>query len=141
TLFNEFAHEARAGSPPWNLYYKVTMPDAIQLGLVDVINRARGLQLTPDQFLADCRARARQEEIFEQSYMCNPQGASTNHIVDWSAIERCRYEYDIIRVHFEHNQIIEEFGGFSPSNEMNRERDIENYVHKKFLKLFQDRSS
>ena len=141
TLFNEFAQEARAGTGPWNIYFKVSMPDAIGLGLVDVINRSRGTSLNPEQFLVDCRTRARQEEIFEQSYMCNPQGASTNHIVDWSAIERCRYDYDIIRVHFEHNQIIEEFGGFSPSNEMNRERDIENFIHKRFLKLFQEKSS
>src|SRR3989442_2279085 len=95
---------------PWNLYFRVTMPDAIQLGLVDVINRARGTQLSRTQFLADCKARARQEEIYEQSYMCNPLGAATNHIVDWSVIERCRYDYTFIRVHFEHSQIIEQFG-------------------------------
>jgi phage FluMu gp28-like protein len=125
---------------PWNLYFRVSMPDAINLGLVDVINRSRGTNLDPERFLADCRTRARQEEIFEQSYMCNPQGAATNHIVDWSAVERCRYDYDIIRVHFEHNQIIEEFGGFNPSNELNRERDIEDFIHKRFLKLFQEKS-
>src|SRR4030088_3523443 len=76
TLFNQFAQEARAGAGPWNIYFKVTMPDAINLGLVNVINRARGTNLNAGQFLADCRSRARQEEIFEQSYMCNPQGAS-----------------------------------------------------------------
>src|SRR6266436_2535901 len=140
TLFNEFAHEARAGVGPWNIYYKVTMPDAIQLGLVDVINRARGTQLTRTQFLADCKARARQEEIYEQSYMCNPLGASTNHIVDWSVIERCRYDYTFIRVHFEHSQIIEQFGEFSPAGESNREQEITDFIHKRFLKLFQAKS-
>src|SRR5207249_6722709 len=51
--------DPRPSSPPsgpWNLYFRVTMPDAIQLGLVDVINRARGTHLTPDEFLAGCRA-------------------------------------------------------------------------------------
>ena len=38
-------------------------------------------------------------------------GAATNHIVDWSAIQRCRYDYEIVRVHFEHSQIMEQFGG------------------------------
>jgi len=136
TLFNEFAQEARAGAGPWNIYYKVTMPDAIQLGLVDVINRARGTQLTRSQFLADCKARARQEEIYEQSYMCNPLGASTNHIVDWSVIERCRYDYEISRVHLEHAQILEKFGEFSPSNQDARQRQIENFIRDAFSALF-----
>ena len=126
-------------SSPWNLYYRVTMPDAIELGLLDVINRARGTQLKPEQFLADCRARARQEEIYQQAYLCNPLGASTNHIVDWSAIERCRYDYDIIRLHLEHAQIIEQFGHFNPNREDRRENEISDLIHKTFLPLFQGR--
>src|SRR5438552_2799870 len=58
----------RNAQSPWNLYYRVTMPDAIELGLLDVINRVRGTQLNPKQFLADCRARARLEEVYEQTY-------------------------------------------------------------------------
>src|SRR5438105_4490580 len=41
---------------PWNIYFRVTLPDAIQFGLVDAINRARGTKISPAQFLADCRA-------------------------------------------------------------------------------------
>jgi len=115
------------------------MSDAISQGLVELINRARGTSFTRESFLADCRSRARQEEIFEQAYMCNPLGASTNHIVDWSAIERCRYDYEIIRVHFEHSQIIERFGEFSPGREQGREEEISDFIHKRFLKLFSGR--
>src|SRR4051812_12231908 len=43
-------------------------------------NRAQKTAFTPEQFVADCRARARQDEIFEQAYMCNPIGAAANHI-------------------------------------------------------------
>jgi len=106
---------------PWNLYFRVTLPDAIRFGLVDAINRARGTKISPEQFLADCRARARDEEIFQQTYMCNPAGAATNHIVEWSTIERCRFDYQIARVHLEHAQIIERFGAFSPAREAERE--------------------
>src|SRR5207253_1152887 len=81
----------------WNLYYRVTIADAIELGLLEVINRTQAKNFTPEQFIADCRARAREEDIFQQSYMCNPLGAAANHIVDWSAIERCRYDYEIER--------------------------------------------
>jgi phage FluMu gp28-like protein len=99
---------------PWNLYFRVTMPDAIEFGLVDTINCARGTRISPAQFLADCRARTRGEEIFEQSYMCNPLGAATNHIVEWSAIECCRSDYKIERVHIEADRVRKEFGEFVP---------------------------
>jgi phage FluMu gp28-like protein len=115
------------------------MPDAIQLGLMDVINRARGIKLVADQFLADCKARARHEEIFEQSYMCNPSGAATNHIVDWSAIERCRYDYDIARVHLEHAQILENFGEFNPSQTWNREEQIGRFLLQAFNSILTTR--
>src|SRR5262249_14892749 len=115
TLFNEFAQEARADKGPWNLYAKITLSDAIRLGLVKVINRARGTSITNEQFLADCRARARDEEVFQQAYMCNPLGSTTNHIVDWGAIERCRQDYKIDRVHLEAADIRCLFGEFNPS--------------------------
>ena len=99
---------------PWNLYFRVTLPDAISFGLVDAINRVRGTKVLPDQFLTDCRARARSEEIFEQAYMCNPLGTAANHIVDWSVIERCRHDYEIERVHLEADDIRQRFGEFNP---------------------------
>src|SRR5882672_2469293 len=48
---------------PWNLYFRVTMPDAVELGVVDVINRTKGTQLDGEQFLADCQARSGSDEI------------------------------------------------------------------------------
>src|SRR5437867_3172227 len=36
---------------PWNLYFRVTMPDAVELGLLDVINRTKDTQFTPEQFV------------------------------------------------------------------------------------------
>jgi phage FluMu gp28-like protein len=119
------------------LYFKVTLPDAIGSGLVDTINRARGTKISPEQFFADCRARARDEGIFEQAYMCNPLGAATNRIVEWSAIERCRYDYDIIRLHLEHHQVLEQFGQFNPATEDSRHDEITGFIQKRFLKLFQ----
>ena len=120
---------------PWNLYFRVTLPDAISFGLVDAINRARGTKISPAQFLADCRARARDEEIFEQTYMCNPLGAATNHIVEWSAIERCRADYRIERVHLEADDITRRFGEFNPNSQTTRENEIQSFLHKKFPEL------
>ncbi len=120
---------------PWNIYFRVTLPDAISLGLVDTINRARGTKITQVRFLADCRARAREEEIFQQSYLCNPLGTASNHIVEWSAIERCRSDYEIERVHLEAEEIKRRFGEFSRYQAARREQQIEDFVSKEFPKL------
>ena len=126
---------AKKPNVPWNIYFRVTLPDAIDLGLVDTINRARGTKITPAQFLADCRARAREDEIFQQSYLCNPLGTASNHIVEWSAIERCRSEYKIERVHLEAEEIKRRFGEFSRYQAARREQKIEEFVSNAFGSL------
>src|SRR5205814_3561588 len=129
---------SRSDAPrsPWNLFSRVTMPDAIELGLLDVINRVKGTQFTPEQFLADCRTRAGSEEIFQQSYMCNPLGAATASIVDWSSIERCRFDYPFERVHLEADQILKHFGHFTPGAEHNRQLQIATFLRNSFASLF-----
>jgi phage FluMu gp28-like protein len=139
TLFNQFAQEARAGAGPWNLYYRVTLADAIELGLLDVINRTQGKNFTPEQFLVSCRARAGSEEIFQQSYMCNPLGAATASIVEWSAIERCRTDYEIERVHLEDTQVRQQFGEFNPSGQDARERHIQQFLSSAFPQVLESR--
>ena len=136
TLFNQFVRQARAGQPPWNLYYRVTIADAVQLGLLDLINRTRGTALTPDQFLAGCQARAGSDEIFQQSYMCNPLGDATATIVGWAAIERCRCDYSIERLHLEDSQLLRNFGQFNPSTCAAREQNIGRFILQSFPILF-----
>src|SRR6185369_16446322 len=121
---------------PWNIYFRVTLPDAIQLGLVDTINRARGTHITPAQFLADCRARARNEEIFEQSYMCNPRGTASNHIVEWSAIERCRADYEFDRMHLEAAEVRKRFGEFNRYHADHRQDQIGDFLKAAFRGMF-----
>ncbi len=137
-LFHQFVLQARAGAPPWNLYYRVTLPDAIGLGLVDTINRVQGTRLSAEQFLADCRARAGSEEIFEQAYLCNPMGADSSHIVEYSAIENCRADYQILRAHLEHDEILKQFGPFRPDREREREQQITDFIQQQFLPLFRN---
>jgi phage FluMu gp28-like protein len=123
-------------SSPWNLYFRVTMPDAVELGVVDVINRTKDTLLTPEKFLADCRSRSGSEEIYQQSYMCNPLGATAASIVEWSAIERCRYDYQFERLHLESAQVLERFGEFNPTSDEERQRQIHEFIRSVFPKLF-----
>ncbi len=135
TLFYQFAQQARAGKGTWNLYYRVTMPDAIELGLLELINRVRGTLLTPDQFMADCRTRAGLEEIFEQSYLCNPVPGASG-IVDWSTLERCRFDYAIERLHLEADEVRQQFGDFIPDRHYDRQEVIRQAIRARFPKLF-----
>jgi phage FluMu gp28-like protein len=137
TLFYRFAQEARAGKGPWNLYYRVTMPDAIDFGLLEIVNRERGTQLTKEQFLADCRAWAGSEHSYQQTYMCNPvPGGSA--IVEWSAIERCRSEYKIERVHLEQAEVKALFG--EGQRAPRREEKIVEFIRGKFRELLSRRA-
>jgi phage FluMu gp28-like protein len=125
----------RQGTSPWNLYFRVTMPDALDLGLLQIVHRTRDVEFTPESFLADCRARAGAEEIFQQSYMCNPIGAASAAIVEWSAIERCRYDYEIERIHLEAPDVQKHFGEFNPHTQEARETKIEQFLEETFPTL------
>jgi phage FluMu gp28-like protein len=120
---------------PWNLYFRVTMPDAVELGLLDVINRTKNANFSPEQFLSDCRARSGSEETYQQSYMCNPLGSSAASIVEWSAIERCREDYEIERIHLESETVLHLFGQFNPDSQSDREAKIHEFLCETFADL------
>ncbi len=133
TLFYQFAQEARAGKGGWS-YYRITMADAIDAGLVEKINETRGTKMTREEFLQDCKNRARLPEVYEQAYNCNPQG-STSAIVPWASIERCRRDYQIPRVHLEAAQIAGQFGVFRKAEQIARQGRIQRYLQNKFATL------
>ncbi|WCJ58960.1 hypothetical protein NXS98_14750 [Fontisphaera persica] len=112
TLFHRLAQEAAAGKGGWS-YYRVTLPDAIALGLVEKINEASGARFTRETFLEDCRARARLPEIFEQEYLCQPSGTA-GALVPWAVIEQCLTDDRIARLHLEEAEIASLFGAHHP---------------------------
>jgi phage FluMu gp28-like protein len=67
--------------------------------------------------------------------MCNPLGAATNHIVDWSALERCRFDYQIERAHLEHERVLQLFSHHNSSLEKQREQKIHEFLRSTFPKL------
>jgi phage FluMu gp28-like protein len=134
TLFYQFAREAAAGKGGWS-HYKVTMEDAVEQGLLDKINAISGKQTTREQFIADCKNRARLPEIYEQAYNCNPSG-STSAIVPWATVCMCRKDYEIERLHLEAHQVKEIFGSFERSTATSREVQIKNYINDQFIKVF-----
>jgi hypothetical protein len=72
--------------------------------------------------------------------MCNPVPGGAS-IVDWSAIERCRSDYQIERLHLESDEITRLFGPFDPSTQEKRQSKIESFLLENFPKLFSSLSS
>jgi phage FluMu gp28-like protein len=122
TLFHIFAREAEAGQGGWS-YHRVTLLTAVAMGLVEKISSAREAPKTREEFIADCKRRARLPEVFEQEYMCNPRGG-TSTIVPWPAIELCQQDYAIERLHLEEARIIELFAEYRPEHQKTREAKI-----------------
>ncbi len=134
TLFYAFAQEARAGKGGWS-YYRVTMQDAVDAGLVEKINEVRGTKWTHDEFIQDCKNRARLPEIYEQAYNCNPVGSSSA-IVPWAQLQNCLRDYKIARLHLESAQITELFGDFKPESQLEREGRITRFIEATFAAVF-----
>jgi len=134
TLFYQFSREAAAGKGGWN-HYRVTMEDAVACGLVDKINAVTGKTMTPEEFIQDCKNRARLPEIYEQSYNCNPSGSASS-IVTWAMIGQCRRDYSIERLHFESHQVVETFGKFVDERQLARQSQIGAFIRAAFPNLF-----
>lgn len=135
TLFYQFSREAAAGKGGWN-HYRVTMEDAVGMGLVEKINEASGGKMSRPQFIEDCKNRARLPEVYEQAYNCNPSG-SASAIVSWATICQCRRDYPIERLHFEHRQMIETFGPFVDAAPAARRAKIAAFIRGAFANLFE----
>jgi len=137
TLFAAFVREAQAGQGGWS-YYRVTMEDAIVMGYLDLIFKLTGKRYTKEEFLLDCRRRARLEEIYQQAYMCNPRGG-TAAIVPWSSIQLCEQtNHWRERAHLEDSQVKEMFGEFTPGFEPSRAARIEAWLDATFARLKAD---
>ncbi len=134
TLFYQFAREAAEGKGDWS-HYKVTMQDAVDMGLVEKINETRGTNMTREAFIQDCRNRARLEEVYDQAYDCKPVGGTAT-IVSWSTLSACRQDYEMERVHMEAKTVRETFGNFDQAKKNQREAQIEAYILSAFPELF-----
>jgi phage FluMu gp28-like protein len=127
TQFNVFCQEAAAGKRGWS-HYKVTMADAIDMGFLDKVFERTGRRWTKEEFLQDCLNRAGSQEIYDQSYDCQPRG-STSAIVPWTAIQLCSRDYSTYeRAHIEEEQLKEKFGEFLEDNADQRRRQIHNWL-------------
>ena len=81
TRFYKMVQEAMQPGSNWSLH-RTTITDAIDDGLVERIKNlpGRASQAEIDQFLAECRDIAGDDETFQQEFMVNPMDGSSAYI-------------------------------------------------------------
>lgn len=72
---------------PWKLH-RVTLLDAVEQGLVENINHFSQTAFTRDEFVADCRDRCVDDDMWLQEYMCEP-AVGTEALLPYELIEKC----------------------------------------------------
>lgn len=82
--------EGRAGDMPWSMH-RITLPEAVERGLVERINETQGTSFTREGFLQQRRARCRSEDHWRQEYLAIPATDSTAWL-PYDLIESCESE-------------------------------------------------
>lgn len=135
TLFCDIIDHAKE-SEQWE-HDAVDIYRAIEEGLVEKINQTRGLNLTREAFLADCKARARFGS-FEQEYELKRLGGR-DPIAAWERIAACQHDYAIDRAHLGDGAITQLFGAPEPHRRGWRQRQVENWTRQTLCSLFDSR--
>jgi len=81
------AGQQRAGDIPFSIH-RITLPEAVALGLVERINETRGTNFTREGFLANRRRRCRSEDHWRQEYLAIPS-IDTTAWLPYELLEGC----------------------------------------------------
>lgn len=85
----------------WSIH-SITLPDAIDMGLLDKINSTKGLKMTREEFIADTKAMLGSLEAYEEECLCKPRESGTP-IASWGDIRSCEQTYVIFTCQIEGN--------------------------------------
>ncbi|HUX03066.1 MAG TPA: hypothetical protein VMY35_19065 [Phycisphaerae bacterium] len=96
--FNKFAKmgkrhatgQAKPGDIPFSVH-RITLPEAVEAGLVERINETRGTNYTRQEFLTIRRSRCRSEDHWRQEYLAIPSIDSTAWL-PYELIEGCEHD-------------------------------------------------
>ncbi len=88
----EIQNQARAMNVgPVFSYHRVTIEDAIAQGIVEKINQQTGGTMSRAEFLQSCRDKSRDEDAFNQEYMCEPS-TDASAWLPYALIESCEHD-------------------------------------------------
>lgn len=86
-LYHEMVAAARKPGSRWHLH-TVTLLDAIASGLVDKIKHRPATEEERQEFVAECRDIAGDEESFQEEFMCQPRSSASAWLA-WELITAC----------------------------------------------------
>jgi len=84
-----FAREQRL--TPIFSFHRMTIEDAVNQGLVELINRVKGTAFTREAFVQDCRDSSIDDDAYLEEYMCTPAQGDKVWLA-YATIERCEDE-------------------------------------------------
>ena len=89
--FWKFCCDARGSKAGWS-HHRTTLPEAVDQGLawhINVVRAQKGqVPLTDDEFVSSIKDDCRNEEAWQQEYMCVPAD-DANAVLDWDTIRSC----------------------------------------------------
>lgn len=75
--FGLLVKSAKSAENPMGVsFHRVTLPDGVEQGLVEKINKATGKSQTRAEFIAQIRAKCRTQSAFNSQYLCIPDDAA-----------------------------------------------------------------
>jgi len=82
--------ETRQGDMAWSLH-RVTLPEAVEQGLVERINLVAGTHYEREEFLRLRRSRCRNEDAWNQEYLAIP-GVDSTAWLPYELLEACEHD-------------------------------------------------
>jgi phage FluMu gp28-like protein len=134
TMFDVLAAEAKSGKGGWH-YSHVDLYEAVDQGLVELINKVRGTKFTREEFIQDCKDDAVIPDIYALEYEIKKTNTLAP-IVAWEVLKACeRPGHKIERAHLVTEDIVKLFGRAEQVSDGPRRAAVERWVRLHFAKL------
>lgn len=138
TIFDVIAAEAERGQGRW-LYSHVDIYEAVEDGLVELINEVRGKKLTREGFIQAAREDALLPEIFALNYELKKTNTLAP-IVAWEVLKACESDrVKLERAHLSQSDIETLFGNAESADRGSRRRSVEHWLDAQFPSLLSTR--
>ena len=105
TEFARLCKEAKEDNPKGFSFHRTTLDDAIAEGFVEKVNEAKAAKGRPVQTREEFREQIRRgcisRDAFESQYMCIPNQARGQQLIEPADLLRATVRLDVLRRHFE----------------------------------------
>jgi phage FluMu gp28-like protein len=133
TMFDVIAADAKRGKGGWK-YSHVDIYEAVEDGLVELINEVRGTKMTREEFIADAREDAMLPDLFALEYEIKKSNTLAP-IVPWETLKAGeRPGLKIEREHLGQSDIAALFGRPETVDRGRRRRVVEGWLSEHFRK-------